>query len=70
MEEVSQFLHTVHHDLEAFLKRHKLEHNELNLKFQKMSDVGHKTLDNIDQVRGSIESMATMLTCLTEFSHI
>jgi cell division septum initiation protein DivIVA len=47
-EEVNQFLHTVHQDLEGFLTKHKKEHNELNLKVSKLSEVGHKTLDNVD----------------------
>ena len=47
-EEVNCFLHSVHQDLENFLKRHKKEHNELNLKVSKLSEVGHKTLDNVD----------------------
>ena len=48
MEEVNQFLHTVHQDLEKFLMKHKKEHTELNLKVSKLSEVGHKTLDNVD----------------------
>ena len=70
MEEVNQFLHTVHQDLENFLKRHKKEHNELNLKVSKLSEVGHKTLDNVDQVKDSVERYATILTCLLEFNQI
>lgn len=38
----------VHQDFESFLSRHKKEHHELNLKIQKLSEVGHKTLDNVD----------------------
>ena len=70
MEEVNQFLHNVHQDLENFLRKHKKEHNELNLKVQKLSEVGHKTLDNIDQIKSSIEGYATILTCMLEFNSI
>lgn len=70
MEEVNQFLHNVHQDLENFLRKHKKEHNELNLKIQKLSEVGHKTLDNIDQIKNSIEGYATILTCMLEFNSI
>lgn len=48
MEEVNQFLQNVHSDFEKFLKRHGREHNDVNLKIQKLSDVAHKTLDNLD----------------------
>lgn len=70
MEEVNQFLHNVHQDLENFLRKHKKDHNELNLKVQKLSEVGHKTLDNIDQMKTSIEGYATILTCMLEFNSI
>ena len=69
-EEVNCFFHSVHQDLESFLKRHKKEHNELNVKVAKLSEVGHKTLDNVDQVKESVERYATILTCLLEFSSI
>ena len=48
MEEVNQFLQNVHSDFEKFLKRHGREHGDVNLKIQKLSDVAHKTLDNLD----------------------
>ena len=48
MEEVNQFLQNVHSDFEKFLKRHGREHSDVNLKIQKLSDVAHKTLDNLD----------------------
>lgn len=48
MEEVNQFLHTVHQDLENFLRKHKKEHTELNMKTSKLSEVAHKTIDNVD----------------------
>ena len=35
-----------------------------------MSEVGHKTLDNLDEVKDSIEKMATITTCLLEFDSI
>ena len=70
MEEVNQFLHTVHQDLENFLRKHKKEHTELNMKTSKLSEVAHKTIDNVDQIKGSIESYATIFTCLLEFNSI
>ena len=70
MEEVNQFLHTVHQDLENFLRKHKKEHTELNMKTSKLSEVAQKTLDNVDQVKGAMESYATILTCLLEFNSI
>ena len=48
MEEVNQFLQNVHSDFEKFLKRHAREHGEVNVRIQKLSDVAHKTLDNLD----------------------
>ena len=69
-EEVHQFLSNVHGDLETFLKKHKKEHGELNLKISKLSEVAHKTLDNVDQVKGAVEKYATILTCLVEFDSI
>ena len=48
MEEVNQFLHTVHQDLENFLRKHKKEHTELNMKISKLSEVAHKTMDNME----------------------
>lgn len=56
--------------MENFLRKHKKDHNELNLKIQKLSEVGHKTLDNIDQIKNSIEGYATILTCMLEFNSI
>mmetsp|Transcript_27268 Transcript_27268/g.41484 ORF Transcript_27268/g.41484 Transcript_27268/m.41484 type:complete len:87 (-) Transcript_27268:700-960(-) len=70
MEEVNQFLHQVHTDLEDFLKRHKVEHTEMNIKIQKLSEVGHKTYDNIDDLKETVEGLATLITCLLEFSSI
>jgi hypothetical protein len=32
--------------------------------------VGHKTLDNLDEVKDSIEKVATIITCLLEFDSI
>jgi tRNA splicing ligase len=63
-------MHTVHQDFENFLRKHKKEHAELNLKISKLSEVGHKTLDGVDEVRDTVEKYATMMTCLTEFSSI
>jgi hypothetical protein len=48
MEEVNQFLQSVHGDFETFLKRHQKERQEINLKLAKLSEVAHKTLDNYD----------------------
>jgi hypothetical protein len=47
-EEVNTFLTNVHSDFETFLKKHKVDHKELNLKIAKLSEVGHRTLDNVD----------------------
>ena len=58
----------MHSDFEKFLKRHAREHNEVNLKIQKLSDVAHKTLDNLDQIKEPVENYATFLTCLLEFT--
>ena len=70
MEEVNQFLQNVHSDFEKFLKRHGREHSDVNLKIQKLSDVAHKTLDNLDQMKEPVENYATFLTCLLEFTKI
>lgn len=69
-EEINQFLLNVHSDFENFLKKHKKEHNELNLKNVKLSELAHKTFDNIDQVRDSVEKYATILSCLFEYNSI
>ena len=50
--------------------KHKKEHAEVNLKISKLSEVGHKTLDNVDNIKGSVEKYATILTCLLEFNSI
>ena len=42
LEEVNTFLHTVHHDFENFLGKHKREHAELNIKVQKSLDEGNR----------------------------
>ena len=39
----------------------------MNIKITKLSEVGHKTLDNLDEVKDSIEKVATIITCLLEF---
>lgn len=70
MEEVSQLVHSVHQDFENFLLKHKKEHSELGMKISKLSEVGHKTLDSMDEIKASIEKEATILTCLLEFSSI
>ena len=70
MEEVNQFLQSVHGDFETFLKRHQKERQEINMKLAKLSEVAHKTLDNYDQIRDPIGSYATMLTCLVEFAWV
>lgn len=70
MEELGQLVHTVHSDFEKYLKKHKQEHGELSLKVVKLSEVGHKTLDSMDEIKASIEKQATILTCLLEFSSI
>lgn len=70
MEEVAQLVHSVHQDFENFLRKHKKEHAELNLKFTKLSEVGHRTLDSIDEVRDSVEKQATIFPCLLEFIYI
>jgi hypothetical protein len=40
------------------------------MKVAKLSEVGHKTLDSMDEIKGSIEKEATILTCLLEFCSI
>jgi hypothetical protein len=40
------------------------------MKISKLSEVGHKTLDSMDEIKASIEKEATILTCLLEFSSI
>lgn len=70
MEEVNQFLQSVHGDFESFLKRHNRERADTNLKIQKLSEVAHKTLDNYDQISTPITTYATMLTCMLEFNWI
>jgi|DEB0MinimDraft_12_1074336.scaffolds.fasta_scaffold65180_2 hypothetical protein len=70
MEEVSQLIHNVHHDFEGFLKKHKQEHSELNLKVAKMQEIAHRCLDGIEESRGSNEKMGTIMTCMLEFNSI
>jgi hypothetical protein len=67
-EEINQFLHNVHSDLENFLRKHKKEHDTLNLKLLKLSEVGNKTFDNIDEIRETVGKYGTILTCLVEFN--
>lgn len=55
MEEITQLVHNVHQDFETFLAKYKKEQTEQNLKVKKLSEVGHKTFDNIDEIRDSIE---------------
>lgn len=52
------------------MKKHNKEHGEINVKITKLSEVGHKTLDNLDEVKDSIEKVATIITCLLEFDSI
>ncbi len=70
LEEVKQFLHSVHQDFESYLGRHKRDMHETNLKINKMTEVTAKTLDNIDMLKDSIEKNSTMIACLLEFSSI
>jgi len=70
MEEVNQYLQMVHQDFEGFLDRHKTEHSEINHRFQKLSDVSSKTLDNLDSIKSSVEGFATIMSCLMEFNSI
>jgi len=70
MEEVGQLIHNVHQDFESFLKKHKQEHSELNVKIVKMQEIAHKCLDGIDQYSESTDKMGTIITCLLEFNSI
>lgn len=63
-------IHSVHADFEQFLKKYNKKDSEINVKITKLSEVGHKTLDNLDEVKESIEKVATIITCLLEFDSI
>ena len=36
----------------------------------KLSDVAHKTLDNLEHIKQSVQNYATMLTCMVEYNQI
>lgn len=38
IDEVKHFLHTVHADFEQFQVRHKKDHNDINVKSQKLQE--------------------------------
>ena len=48
MDEINHFLQSVHSDFEQFLKKNMKDQNETNIKILKLSDVAHKTLDNLE----------------------
>jgi hypothetical protein len=70
LEEAKHFVNNVHQDFEKFLIKHRQEHQDMNLKTMKLSELAGKTFDNIDLVRDSVEKFATIIACLIEFSSI
>lgn len=46
------------------------EQNETNMKILKLSEVAHKTLDNLEQIKQAVQNYATMLTCMVEYNQI
>lgn len=65
-----QLIHAVHADFEQFIKKYSKKDVESTVKITKLSEVGHRTLDNLDEVKESIEKVATIITCLLEFDSI
>lgn len=70
LEEVNTFLHTVHHDFESFLQKHKREHAELNIKVNKTADDVGRLLHSTNVTVANVEQFATVLSCLVEFNAI
>lgn len=70
LEEVNTFLHTVHQDFEHFLTKHKREHTDLNMKVMKTQQDLDSLIGSLTDTRKSVESYATILSCLVEFNSI
>ena len=70
LEEVNQFLQTVHSDFELFLKKHKREHADLALKLSSLTDSSLQTQLSTKELQVTIETMATMVACMLEFCNV
>ncbi|CDW87818.1 UNKNOWN [Stylonychia lemnae] len=69
-EEISQFIHTLHSDFESFLKKHKKEHSEIVQKVNSIDQKANQADLSSQDIRQSVESYSTMLSCLVEFCNI
>ena len=63
-------MHNIHQDFEINRSTHNSEIADMNLKVGKMQDICNQSLDYIDEVKDSQEKIATIVTCLLEFSSI
>ena len=70
LQEVNTFLHTVHQDFDQFINKHKKEHTSLNMRVLKMAEDAQKIVENTAKIKQTVDSYATVLTCLVEFNSI
>lgn len=70
LTEVTTFLHTVHSDFEAFLSKHKKEHNNLNMRLLKVTEDMSAVLLQFKPIKQTIDKFATTVACLVEFNSI
>lgn len=68
LQEVQEIMHSMHADHERLEKRYKIEHQDMNVKVVKMQEVAHKCLDSLEDNNLASQKLATLVTCLLEFS--
>ena len=67
---MKEFVFGVQSDFEQFMKLHKKDITESNIKAQKLQELINATYEQVDIVKESVERSATITTCMLEYGNI
>jgi hypothetical protein len=70
VEEIKNFLHSVHKDFEIFLIKNKKEFTELNMKSMKMTDLANRTMNAVDITNDKLDMLSLISACQLEFNNM
>ena len=70
VEEIKNFLHTVHKDLELFLRKNKKDFSEMNMKSMKLTELANRTMNAVDITNDKLDKLSLITACQLEFCNM
>ena len=70
VEEIKNFLHSVHKDFERFIIKNKKDFSEFNMKSLKLTELANRTMNAVDITNDKLDKLSLISACQLEFNNM